>query len=512
MPVTYDQKLWPYIQAEAILERIGDRKNVIFETGYGPSGLPHIGTFGEVVRTTWVRDALDHITGGNVSSRLIAFSDDKDGLRKIPDNIPNPEILRPHIGKSLSNVPDPYGKFDSFAAHNNSRLMSFLDRFGFNYEFASSTEYYSRGVFDSGLIRMAECHDEIVECVKKTLQKERRATYSPFLPIHPETGIVMQVPMIAVLPQEDMLVWIDPETGSEMQTRITGGACKAQWKADWALRWFVLGIDYEMSGKDLIDSVTLSSEIVKILGGIPPINMTYELFLDGEGKKISKSVGNGIGVDDWLEFAPEESLSYFMFPNPQRAKKISYEVIPKCMDEYIEHHSNLLSEKKDNNPAMFVGSLNGEYPMNYTMLLNLIDVIDADNTDVVWSFINRYFPDVNAETSPHMNLMLDGAFAYFKRFIKPNRNYHIPNRNELYSLVDLLNVLQDMDVNSSIVDIQKEVFEVGKRSGFPSLREWFAFVYSVLLGRKDGPRLGGFIHMYGIENTIRLIQKKIGAA
>jgi lysyl-tRNA synthetase, class I len=504
--MNYEQEAWPITQAKKVLERVGNTKIPLFETGYGPSGLPHIGTFGEVARTTWVRHAFESLTGQ--ATKLIAFSDDMDGLRKIPENIPNSELVRPHLGKSLSAIPDPWGTHESYADHNNKKLMGFLDRFGFDYEFASSTEYYKNGIFDVGLIRMAHCHDEIVDEVRKTLQKDRRATYSPFLPIHPETGIVMQVPMVSVLPDEDILVWIDPDTGLEMQTKITGGHCKAQWKADWALRWYVLGVDYEMSGKDLIDSVKLSSKIVKILGGNPPINMTYELFLDEGGHKISKSIGNGVSIDQWLRYAPEKSLSSFMFPNPQRARKISLEGIPKAVDEYIEHAQNFALEASVNNPFWYFGD-ETEFPISYGMLLNVIDVIDADNSDMVWSFLNRYFPDITNETHPHMSEMIECAMNYFSDFIKPKREYKIPSPEEMKSLLDLRNVLSHMSPNSSIEDIQREVFEVGKRRNFQNLRDWFSLLYSVLLGKKEGPRFGGFVHMIGIEHAIALIDSKI---
>ncbi len=508
--MNYGQELWPFSQAEKIRQRIGERNHVLFETGYGPSGLPHIGTFGEVVRTNWVRMALEEMTGGSVSTKLLVFSDDMDALRKVPENVPNRENLRFHVGKSLTSVPDPFGQYTSFAAHNNAMLMGFLNEFGFDYEFASSTDYYKNGLFDSGLIRMAECHDEIVELVGRTLQKERRETYSPFLPIHPQTGVVMQVPMISVIPSEDMLVWIDPESGKEMHTKITGGNCKAQWKADWALRWFVLGVDYEMSGKDLIDSVKLSSDIVRVLGSVPPINLTYELFLDEEGKKISKSVGNGVGVHEWLSYAPASSLSYFMFNNPQRAKKIYFDMIPKMMDEYIEHHNNYVLESNNKNPAHFVGCLvKNEYHINYTMLLNLIDVLDASEEEMLWSYMEMRFPNQNLRNDENLVAMIPGAFRFFEDFVKPNRVYHIPTESEVETLEDLRQTLSLMPEGTALEEIQKEVFEVGKRSGFVNLREWFSFIYSVLLGKKEGPRLGSFIHMYGISKTVDLIESKI---
>ncbi|HYZ31116.1 MAG TPA: lysine--tRNA ligase, partial [Crenalkalicoccus sp.] len=334
-------KAWPFEEARRVADRLAatGKGHALFETGYGPSGLPHIGTFGEVARTTWVRRAFGRLTG--LPSRLLAFSDDMDGLRKVPDNVPNKAMLAQHLGKPLTAIPDPFGTHESFGAHNNARLKAFLDTFGFEYEFASSTEYYRSGQFDFALITMAERHDAVRDVILPTLGPERRATYSPFLPLHPETGVVMQVPMEEVRPEEDLLVWRDPADGRRHATRITGGHAKAQWKADWALRWHALGVDYEMSGKDLIDSVRLSSRICRILGSEPPLGFTYELFLDEQGQKISKSRGNGLTIEEWLRYAPAESLAQFMYQAPQRAKRLHFDVIPRATDEYLSNVEKL---------------------------------------------------------------------------------------------------------------------------------------------------------------------------
>jgi lysyl-tRNA synthetase class 1 len=247
-------KAWPFEEAAKVAKRLdaSGKAAALFETGYGPSGLPHIGTFGEVARTSWVRRAFRELTGRE--SRLLAFSDDMDGLRKVPDNVPNKEMLTAYLGKPLTRIPDPFGTHDSFGAHNNARLRAFLDSFGFAYEFASSSDYYASGRFDAALVRMLECYEKVMEVILPTLGPDRRATYSPILPIHPRTGIVMQVPMRSWDAAAGTVVWQDPDSQEVFETSVKGGHCKLQWKADWAMRWYALGVDYEMSGKDLIDS------------------------------------------------------------------------------------------------------------------------------------------------------------------------------------------------------------------------------------------------------------------
>ena len=338
-------KAWPFEEAAKVAQRLAasGRDHALFETGYGPSGLPHIGTFGEVARTSWVRRAFTELTG--LPSKLLAFSDDMDGLRKVPDNVPNKDMLEKYLGKPLTRIPDPFGTHDSFGAHNNARLRAFLDSFGFEYEFASSTEYYASGRFDAAARRMLECHAEVLTVILPTLGPDRRATYSPFLPVHPKTGVVMQVPMEELNPQAGTVVWRDPDSNEAIETPVTGGNCKMQWKADWAMRWFALSVDYEMSGKDLIDSVRLSGRICRILGSPPPEGFTYELFLDSDGQKISKSKGNGLSVDDWLRYAPAESLQQFMYNQPQRAKRLYFDVIPRAVDEYIANIDKMAAQE-----------------------------------------------------------------------------------------------------------------------------------------------------------------------
>ncbi|MCH4024166.1 MAG: lysine--tRNA ligase [Acetobacter sp.] len=516
-------KVWPFEEARKLADHIGDRQDArptLFETGYGPSGLPHIGTFGEVARTSWVRRAYTELTGQ--ASHLLAFSDDMDALRKVPDNVPQQEMLAGYIGQPLSRVPDPFGTHESFAAHNNARLCAFLDSFGFEYEFASSTAYYTSGRFDAALRRVLEVHDEILEVILPTLGPDRRATYSPVLPLHPKTGEVMQVPMEAIDAAAGTVRWTDPKTGETFETPVTGGHAKMQWKADWAMRWYALGVDYEMSGKDLIDSVRLSGRICRILGGKAPAGLTYELFLDDKGQKISKSKGNGLSVEEWLRYAIPESLGQYMFNQPQRAKRLFFDVIPKASDEYLSHvdKAKILqaeagedAEKRralQSNPAWFIhnGTIPADAgsPVSFAMLLNLASVANAETDDVLWGFLRRYDAGVSPETHPTLKALVDRAIVYYADFVRPAKSWRMPDVRERQALTDLAEALRTREGMAPDADeLQNMLFEIGKRHGFDPLRSWFGCLYEVLLGQSEGPRFGGFIALYGIAETIALI-------
>jgi lysyl-tRNA synthetase class 1 len=505
-------KAWPFEEARKVAHRLAasGKDHALFETGYGPSGLPHIGTFGEVARTTWVRNAFTEITG--LPSRLLAFSDDMDGLRKVPDNIPNKDLLIPFLGKPLTRIPDPFGTHESFGAHNNARLRTFLDSFGFDYEFASSTEYYAAGRFDAALVRILQCYDAVMAVILPTLGPDRRATYSPILPIHPHTGIVMQVPMDRIDPAAGTVTWTDPAIGETFTTSVKRGACKLQWKADWAMRWYALGVDYEMSGKDLIDSVKLSTRICRVLGAQPPETMTYELFLDNQGQKISKSKGNGLSVEDWLTYAPNESLAQFMYNQPQRAKRLYFDVIPRAVDEYVANLDKLRANAEPANPAWHIhaGRLpnHAGSPISFAMLLNLASVVNADTPDILWGFIRRYVPGATPETQPLLARLADHAVAYYRDFVRPEKHYREPTPMEREALEDLASTLAALPDNTAET-IQNAVFEVGKRHPFPDLRTWFGCLYQVLLGQQEGPRFGGFVALYGVPETIALIQSAL---
>ena len=508
-------KAWPFEEAAKLARRLeaSGKDTALFMTGYGPSGLPHIGTFGEVARTTWVRHAFEALTGR--PSRLLAFSDDMDGLRKVPDNVPNRAMLERHLGQPLTRVPDPFGTHESFGAHNNARLRAFLDSFGFQYEFASSTEYYNAGRFDAALLRTAERHEEIVATVLPTLGPERRATYSPFLPIHPRTGRVMQVRIDEVDAAGGAVSWQDPDSGERFQTPVTGGACKLQWKADWAMRWHALGVDYEMSGKDLIDSVRLSGRVCSVLGSPPPVGFTYELFLDEHAQKISKSKGNGLSVEEWLRYAPPESLAQFMYNSPGRAKRLFFDVIPRAVDEYLAHAAKLPEQDmaaRYANPAWHIqgGSNRGAAsPVPFGIPLNLASVVNADTPDMLWGFLRRYSPDAAPGRSPFFDGLVGYAVAYYRDFVRPAKRHRDPTPVEREALEDLADMLASLDPGTPAEDIQDVVYEVGKRHPFPELKAWFGCLYQVLLGQSEGPRFGGFVALYGVPETVALIRSRL---
>jgi len=512
-------KAWPFEEARRLIARLdrlpgGKDKTVIFETGYGPSGLPHIGTFGEVARTTMVRTAFELLTEGRRKTRLICFSDDMDGLRKVPDNVPNRELLATALNKPLTSVPDPFGTHESFAHHNNARLKAFLDRFGFEYEFFSATECYRSGMMDATLLKMLAAYDQVMDIILPTLGPERRATYSPFLPVCPRTGRVLQVPMIERNVAKGTVVYIDPETGEKVETPVTGGHVKCQWKADWAMRWTALGVDYEMAGKDLIDSVTLSSKICKALGGTPPEGFNYELFLDERGEKISKSKGNGLTIDEWLTYASPESLSLFMFQKPKSAKKLYFDVIPRAVDEYLQFVAAYPSQtppQQLDNPVWHIHSGHppaAELPITFGLLLNLVSASNAEDKDRLWGFIRKYAKDATPERYPVLDQLAGYAVAYYHAFEKPKKVYRLPSDDERKALAALDASLAKAPADANAETLQNMVYEAGKANGFAeNLRDWFKAIYEVLLGASQGPRFGGFIELYGIPETRALIAR-----
>ena len=503
-------ELWPHREAEKIITRIGESdKTVVFETGYGPSGLPHIGTFGEVVRTNWVRQAFSEMSGKK--SKLITFSDDMDALRKTPDNIKNSKILDESHGLSLSRVPNPFdSEYESFGHHNNAMLRKFLDNIGIDYEFASATQYYMNGIMNTGLNNMARKHAEIVNVVAPTLGAERANSWSPFMPLHPITKQVMMVPIEEIDVDNGTVSWKDSE-GVSYVTSIYDGNCKIQWKADWALRWYVLGVDYEMSGKDLIDSVKLSSKICRILGGTPPINLTYELFLDEEGKKISKSKGNGISYEEWIEIATEESLQLLMFNNPTRAKKIGPGVALNNEEEYIKNSNSYNSGDVDTkNPVgIFIDPQKNNIDITYGMIINIVSASSATTSDEIWSYLLKYRSDLD-KNSPYINELVEKSITYYNKYVLPTKNYREATDVE-YSAIEQLMLIYEHygDDIESEERYQWHAFEVGKSNNL-NLREWFKSLYEVLLGQSSGPRFGVFVAGYGRENTVKLMKEKLG--
>jgi lysyl-tRNA synthetase, class I len=518
---------WPFEEARKIVARLRKqpKDEIIFETGYGPSGLPHIGTFGEVARTTMVRHAFRVLTGDKIKTRLIAFSDDMDGLRKVPDNVPNRELLEKHLGMPLTRVPDPFGTHPSFGEHNNARLRAFLDAFGFEYEFLSSTFCYTSGRFDATLLRVLERFDQVMNIMLPSLREERAATYSPFLPIDPTTGIVLQVPVVAHDARAGAITYEDPETKQPVTAPVTGGRCKLQWKPDWAMRWVALGIDYEMAGKDLIDSVKLSGEICRALGATPPEGFNYELFLDEKGSKISKSKGNGLTIDEWLRYASPESLSLFMYREPKSAKRLYFDVIPRHVDEYqqsLDAYARQDDRQRLSNPVWHIHAGSpppADMPISFAMLLTLVSSSNAENAETLWGFIGRYRPGVTAATHPKLNAQVTYAIHYFRDFVLPSKKFRDPSAPERAALLALRDALSQLPQAASAEQIQEVVYEVGRREPFldktgkiktkdgkPGVAlEWFNMLYQVLLGQEKGPRFGSFVALYGLQNTVEMI-------
>jgi lysyl-tRNA synthetase class 1 len=523
--VAEQSNAWPFEEARKIVARLKrkPKDEVIFETGYGPSGLPHIGTFGEVARTTMVRYAFRVLTDDKVKTRLIAFSDDMDGLRKVPDNVPNKDMLTQYLGKPLTKVPDPFGTHPSFGEHNNARLRAFLDTFGFDYEFMSSTDCYAGGRFDAALMTVLERFDQVMEIMLPSLREERAQTYSPFLPVSPRTGEVLQVPIIARDAKRGTITYEDPETKERMTTPVTGGLCKLQWKPDWAMRWVALGVDYEMAGKDLIDSVKLSGEICRALGGLAPEGFNYELFLDEKGQKISKSKGNGLTIDEWLRYASPESLSLFMYREPKAAKRLYFDVIPRNVDDYyqfLDGYTRQDLKQRLSNPVWHLHSGNPptiDMPLSFQMLLTLVSSSNAQNAETLWGFIRRYRPGATPQTHPKLDAMVGYAIQYFRDFVLPEKKFREPAEVERKALSDLRDALSNLASNASAEDIQNVVYEIGRREPFldhakkakdgrPGVSlDWFNMLYQVLLGQEKGPRFGSFVAAYGVDNTVAMI-------
>jgi lysyl-tRNA synthetase class 1 len=513
-------RAWPYEEARKLLERYPDGPpagGILFETGYGPSGLPHLGTFQEVARTSMVRHALEEIAGW--PGRLIAFSDDMDGMRKVPPGLPHQDMMRDHLDQPLSKVPDPFGcGHSSYAAHNNALLRKFLDDFGFDYEFLASSECYASGRFDDTLRQVLRRYDDIMAVMLPTLGEERRRTYSPVLPISRANGAVLQVPVEIVDPERGTVAYVEPKTGERVEQSILAGGAKLQWKVDWAMRWAALGVDYEMSGKDLIDSVVQSSKIALILGARPPEGFHYEMFLDENGEKISKSKGNGLTLDQWLAYAPQESLSFYLYREPKKAKQLSFSIIPRAVDEYhqfLAAYPGQEWDKRLGNPVHHVHAGRvppARMPLSFALLLNLVGVASTDDKDLLWAFVKRYAPEASSDTHPELDALIEHALAYFRDFIAGSLQRRAPDEKEAAALRQLDARLAIMQDEASAEDIQTEVYEIGKAAGFDNLRDWFRALYETLLGTSQGPRMGSFIALYGVDNSRKLIAEALASA
>ena len=566
-PHALTARAWPFEEARALLERLkklpAPKEQVVFETGYGPSGLPHIGTFGEVARTSMVRHAFQQIS--DLPTHLICFSDDRDGLRKVPENLPQPEMLAAHLGKPLTSIPDPFGTHESFGHHMNARLRAFLDHFGFDYEFKSSTETYKSGAFDAALLRILKEYDKVMEVMLPTLGEERQQTYSPFLPVSPVSGKVLLAKVVARNVEKGTITYLE-EDGSEMEIPVTGGHCKLQWKPDMGMRWAALGVDYEMYGKDHLASAPLYDAICKIAGGVPPQQMMFELFLDEKGQKISKSKGNGITIDEWLTYAPAESLALYMFTSPRKAKKLYFDVIPQQVDDYLTHlekYNTTDDATKLENPCWHIHAGRPPAPessIRFSLLLNLVSACNAEDKSVLWGFLKRELPDATPQNSPMLDQLCGYAVRYYHDFVKPTKKFRAASELERRAMGELRQYLVEIvygapspnsppegeskrsfsvsvggdgtkdtphqnlrkgfgspsggeqaaattaHASTTAEDIQTRIYEIGMAHyGKENLRDWFKANYELLLGQSQGPRMGSFIHLFGAEETIALI-------
>jgi lysyl-tRNA synthetase, class I len=507
---------WPFVEAKKLLRErksfIEKKGKITLQTGYGPSGLPHIGTFGEVARTSMMVNALKQLT--ELPTEIITFSDDLDGLRKVPDNVPNKELLKKNLHKPLTQVPDPFNKFSSFGEHNNEMLKTFLDSFNFEYSFKSSTSLYKSGFFNSSLQTIFENYDEIMNIILPTLGKDRQKTYSPFLPICPVTGHVLEIPVKEIDKKNSKIIF--DNNGKVLEKSILDGNCKLQWKVDWAMRWYALDVDFEMYGKDLIESAILSSKIIKLIGKKNPSGFAYELFLDEKGEKISKSKGNGITIDQWLEYASPESLSLYMYQNPKRAKKLYKEIVPKAVDEYLDFIEKSKTQNELQllmNPVWHVH--NSQVPkenmiMSFSMLLNLVETSNADNKELLWKFVKKYKKDISEKEHPIFDNLVGYAIKYFNDVIKTQKKYKKPSDEEKSALESLIETLDKCNDEMKPEDIQTLIYSTGKENGYSeNLRDWFKLIYEVVFGVENGPRMGFFISFFGVKETKDLIINKI---
>jgi lysyl-tRNA synthetase class 1 len=514
-------KLWPFEEAERILKGLkDDTKTVVFQTGFGPSGLPHIGTFGEVSRTTFVRKAFEKLSP--LPTRLISFCDDMDGLRKVPLNVPNQHLIEEHLGKPLVRIPDPFGCCASFALHMENKLKAFLDSFGFQYDFKSAHEEYTKGTFNQGLINTLQSVDKIREIIIPTMQKETRESWSPFLPICAACGKNLTTRVTAYHPDRQELEYAcDADVSEKIKgcshraaTSILDGKVKLGWKADWALRWYAFNVHYEMYGKDLIESFAISKKIVRIIGGQAPENYFYELFLDEEGAKISKSVGKGLTVDTWMDYAPLESLSYFMFQNPRKAKKFHFDVIPKTVDEYLSllrryYHSDEAAKKE--NPLVFIqkdidAKKIFDSEITYSLINNLISALGTADVRIVLDYIYGYDPGARAYAD-FITKLVERSLAYYRDNILPNKKFKKPVAAEKKLLETLLNKIASEPGSDADV-LQSHVFDTAKENNVEP-RAFFLLIYEVLFGQTSGPKVGSFIKLIGKDEFLKRLKAQI---
>lgn len=520
---------WPHNEAERVALRLHDTdKTAVFETGYGPSGLPHIGTFAEVVRTSYVIKAF-RFNYPKRAYKLIVFSDDMDGLRSLPENVPNHALLQEHLGAPLSSLPDPFGKESSYAAFMNGRLKHFLDYYGFEYLFESSTNCYHTGVFNTALKRVMDNHEAIRNLFIKTISPDKRATWSPFFPICEHCGKIYTTSVLNIHPETYEITYrCDRDEkayrscGHEGRVSILNGKVKMGWKVDWAMRWYTFGVDYEMHGKDLLDSASLSSKICSILGATPPLTYKYELFLDENAAKISKKIGNGISMEQWQSFAPVGSLLYFLLDEPNRARKMGMPILPRLVDNYITALKNETAEEPGS-ALWFVDSLQHHHDasdidktdISYSLLVNVAENLGSDDAELLYDYARRYDATVE-ENAEFFRPLCHHVLAYIKdtNSRRPGTVLGQLPPGDYFSALQSLSVDLDAlaDANSFRGEmLQNLVFAVGRKHGLEP-GNWFRFLYETLLGKTQGPRLGSFFAMLGPDKVRALLHKAINSS
>jgi lysyl-tRNA synthetase class 1 len=510
---------WPFKEAQKLQKRFFDfpPHPVRFETGFGPSGMPHIGTFAEVARTTWVRHAFESLT--NQPTELIAFSDDMDGLRKVPLNLPNPDMLAENLGKPLCDIPDPFGERESYSAHMNQMLVAFLDSYRFDYTFQSSQEAYRRGDFNDGLAVILGRVDEIKQMILPTMSESKRTHWSPFFPICEKCGRIYTTRVTGYHATDNTIDYVcDREDGGfthcghKGSTSIFNGRVKVGWKIDWALRWYSYDIGYEMYGKDLIESAKLSGKIVRKMGKQPPTGLFYELFLDEQGRKISKSVGKGLTIDAWISYAPLESLLYYIFQNPKQAKRLFWGIVPKSVDDYLAGLNQYETLDPDKRPNATIWHLFNQgktvptyrSPINFSLINNLISAVGADDIDLILEYLKRYDSSIGNEMSI-MEDLVKKAMNYYRDFILPKKDYRSPTDREKGMLKLLHAKLAGYEGNDED-ELQSIPFAVARESD-ESPKAFFKMFYEVVFGQERGPRFGTFVQLVGKEKALHLLKK-----
>ena len=518
--------LWPYEEARKLVDRAQGYqpgRPVIFESGFGPSGLPHLGTMCEVLRPAYVRRALENVGDGR-PARLIVFIDDIDGLRKVPESVPHRDEWKRYLGQPVARIPDPFGCCKSFADHMIDLLSKFLAPVEVDLELARASEMYASGRFDDALKLMLDKREDIIRVITPTLREENRAGWSPFMPICPACGQVNSTRVVAYHPDRAAVEFSCERDfggahgcGHRAEQSVLGGNAKVGWKVDWALRWYVLKVDYELYGKDLIDSARLSGQILRLLGGKPPIGFPFEMFLDEEGHKISKSVGRGVTVDDWQRYAPIEVLKYFLLLSPRRARKLFIETIPQYVDEYLDALREYARadnvEARRNMALEFVlqsrSSRRFDSSLTYSMTMNLVAALGSSDRDLIWKYLTRYDPAIagDAETEALGRTLMDCALNYYADFIEPTKKRYAPNNSEREQLKKLIEFLE-ANPDAPGDEIEKKIYDLG-REYYPKPGNIFPLLYRVLLGQDRGPRLGAFIRLATPARVVELLNASL---